>query len=130
MTEMVAYCGLTCNTCLIYLATRQENEEEQLKMRAEIVQLCNEHYGLKYEVEDIINCDGCRTESGRLFSACKKCPIRKCAKQKGIDNCAHCPEYACVQLEALFRTEPTARKRLDEIRSGILKSTSHDALHQ
>jgi hypothetical protein len=122
MTELVAYCGLTCQTCPIYLATRQENKEEQARMRAEIVQLCKEHYGLKYELDDITDCDGCRTEGGRLLSACKKCPVRKCAKQKGLENCAYCTEYACVQLEAFFGTEPTARVRLDEIRSGILKS--------
>jgi len=53
MTEIVAYCGLTCQTCPIYLATRQENKEEQARMRAEIVQLCKEQYGMNYELEDI-----------------------------------------------------------------------------
>jgi hypothetical protein len=42
MTEMVSYCGLTCQTCPIYLATRQEKKEEQARMRAEIVRLCVE----------------------------------------------------------------------------------------
>jgi len=119
MTEMVAYCGLACQTCPIYLATRQENKEEQARMRAEIVQLCKEQYGMDYELEDITDCDGCRTEDGRLFSACKNCLIRKCAKQKGLENCAYCTEYACVRLEAFFGTDPTAKIRLDEIRIGI-----------
>ena len=119
MAEMVAYCGLTCQTCPIYLATRQENKEEQARMRAEIVQLCKEQYGMNYELEDITDCDGCRTEDGRLFSACKNCFIRKCAKQKGLENCAYCTEYACVRLEAFFGTDPTAKVRLDEIRIGI-----------
>jgi hypothetical protein len=117
MTEMVAYCGLTCQTCPIYLATRQESKEEQASMRAEIVKLCKEQYGINYKLEDITDCDGCRTEGGRLFSACKNCPIRKCAREKGLENCAYCAEYACDKLEAFFKTDPTARTRLDAVRS-------------
>ncbi len=51
MAEMVAYCGLTCQSCPIYLATRQENKEEQLRTRTEIIQLCKEHYGVQYAIE-------------------------------------------------------------------------------
>ena len=116
MTEMVAYCGLACQTCPIYLATRQENTEEQARMRAEIVQLCKEQYGMDYELEDITDCDGCRTEGGRLFSASKDCAIRQCAREKALTSCAYCPEYACAKLEAFFRTETTARTRLDAMR--------------
>jgi Fe-S cluster biogenesis protein NfuA len=43
MTEIVAYCGLVCRTCPIHSATLQENKEEQVRMRAEIVRLCHEH---------------------------------------------------------------------------------------
>lgn len=119
MTEMISYCGLTCQTCPIYLATRQENKEEQLRMRSEIVKLCKEHYGINYRLEDITDCDGCRTEGGRLFSACKSCQIRKCAREKEVENCAHCTEYACEKLEAFFGTDPAAKTRLDEIKRGI-----------
>jgi hypothetical protein len=120
MAEMVAYCGLTCQTCPIYLATRQENREEQARMRAEIVQLCREQYGMNYELEDITDCDGCQTEGERLFSACKNCPIRKCAREKALENCAYCTEYACGRLEAFFRTDPTAKTCLDAIRRSML----------
>jgi len=120
MTEMVAYCGLTCQTCPIYLATRQENKEEKIRMRSEIVKLCKEHYGINYKLEDITDCDGCRTEGGRLFSACEKCSIRKCAREKELENCAYCAEYACERLETFFGTDPATKTRLDDIRRGIL----------
>ena len=118
MTEMVAYCGLSCLTCPLYLATRQENNEEKAKMKAEIVRLCKELYGMDYTLADISDCDGCLTEGERLFSACKSCLIRKCAREKQLENCACCAEYACGTLEAFFRTDPGARIRLDEIRDG------------
>lgn len=116
MTEIIAYCGLTCHTCPIYLATRQENKEEQTRMKTEIVKLCKEHYGLNYKLEDITDCDGCLTEGERLFSACKTCPIRKCAQEKKLINCAYCTDYACRNLEQFFNTEPTAKTRLDNIK--------------
>lgn len=44
------------------------------------------------------------------------CPIRQCAREKEVESCAHCLEFPCAKLEALFRTEPTAKRRLDAIR--------------
>jgi len=121
VTEMIAYCGLTCQTCPIYLATRQKEKEEQTRMRVEIVRLCKEHYGMDYDVKDITDCDGCVTEGGRRFSACKNCLIRKCARENELENCAHCTEYICEKLGEFFKTEPTTRTCLDEIRCRILK---------
>ncbi len=119
MNESVAYCGLICQTCPIYLATREENKAEQEKMRVEIARFCKEQYGMEYELKDITDCDGCRTEEGRLFSGCKNCHIRKCAKQQGYENCAYCNEYVCTKLEELFVMDPSAKTRLDQIRDSL-----------
>jgi hypothetical protein len=113
---MMGYCGLICHTCPIYLATREESREGRQKKRTEIARLCREQYGLQYEPEDITDCDGCRSESGRLFSGCGNCRIRSCARQRELENCACCGEYACAKLEAFFIMEPAAKARLDEIR--------------
>ena len=118
MNGMMAYCGLLCQTCPIYLATREEDAEKQAKMRTEIAQLCKQQYGMDYGPGDITDCDGC-FGGGRLFSACRDCPIRDCAKRKGLENCGHCSEYACDRLEAFFATEAAARTRLDETRDSI-----------
>jgi hypothetical protein len=101
------------------LATRQENKEEQTRMRAEIAQLTNRRYGTNYETTDITDCDGCTTEGERLFSGCKNCLIRRCAREKKVENCAYCAEYACVKLEAFFKIEPIAKTRSDAIRRSI-----------
>ncbi len=119
MNEMIAYCGLNCRTCPIFLATVLADKEEQTRMRIEIARECREHYGMQYEADDISDCDGCRTDGGRLFSGCHGCTIRKCAGGKGIENCAYCAEYVCSNLAAHFSLDPTAKTRLDEIRSGI-----------
>ncbi len=119
MNTMIAYCGLVCDTCPIHLATRKENKKEQTRMRARIAQMCKEKYGMKYKPEDITDCDGCRTEGGRLFTGSQSCAIRKCAKRKGLINCAHCADYACGKLEVFFAADPEAKIRLDEVRRSI-----------
>jgi hypothetical protein len=86
-------------------------------MRIEIFRRCREHYGMNIELADVTDCDGCRTEGGRLFSGCKKCHIRNCVRERGLENCAYCADYACEQLEAHFKKDPTSRPRLDQIRS-------------
>ena len=123
MDGKLAYCGLICDGCPIYWATREENKVQKEKMRAAIARLCSEQYGLEYGIEytskDITDCDGCLTESMRLFSGCKNCPIRKCAREKGIESCAYCNEYPCEQLQKFFTTDPSAKTRLETIRSTL-----------
>ncbi len=119
MTDTIAYCGLFCSTCPIYLATREGSDEERSRMRVEIARVCREQYGLIYSQEDITDCDGCRSDSGRLFSGSRDCHIRTCAREKKLENCAFCPEYACEKLTAIFTTDPSARTRLDAIRMNI-----------
>ncbi|KPL23830.1 MAG: hypothetical protein AMJ75_05245 [Phycisphaerae bacterium SM1_79] len=119
MDEKMAYCGLTCHTCPIYLATREKDEEKKYKMRVEIAEQVKKRYGQECKPEDVTDCDGCKTEGGRLLSGSKKCQIRKCASQKGVENCAHCDKYACEKLEKFFTTDPEARKRLDVIKKSL-----------
>jgi hypothetical protein len=116
MNEMIAYCGLDCQNCPIYLATREQDKEKQERTRIEIMQSLKTHYGMKCELEDITDCDGCMSDKGRLFSACKDCSIRKCARKKELESCAYCDEYICETLEEFFAKESSAKNRLDKIR--------------
>ena len=117
MEEILAYCGLICHSCPIYLATREKDEEKRHKMRVEIARQIKKIYGTEYKTEDVGDCNGCRTEGERLF--CTDCQIRMCANGKNIENCTHCDEYACEKLEKFFVTDPEAKKRLDAIRSTL-----------
>jgi len=117
--EMIAYCGLRCDTCSILLATREKNDEKKHKMRIEIAQQIKKHYGQDCKAENVTDCDGCKTEGGRLLSGCSKCQVRKCAREKGVENCAHCDGYPCEELEKLSAKEPEVKKRLEEIRNKL-----------
>jgi hypothetical protein len=119
MDEIISYCGLVCQGCPIYWATRESNDKKRRKMRAEIALQIKEQGGGEYKPQDITDCDGCKTENGRLFSGCKNCEIRKCALQKRIENCAHCDEYACERLDRFFTDYSEAKSRLDVIKSAL-----------
>jgi hypothetical protein len=116
MSNILSYCGLVCTTCPVYVATREVNKEEQTRKRIEIAKLCKEQYGMMYELSDITDCDGCCTESERIFSGCHNCAIRTCAKQKVVESCAYCSDYICQRLESFFVHDSAAKIRLDEMR--------------
>ena len=119
MDEMIAYCGLSCRTCPIYLASGEIDGIKKYNLIESIIRECKEHYGIEYEPEDISDCDGCKSTSGKIFSGCKNCNIRICAKQKKIENCAFCDEYVCEKLNELYKTAPEARKYLDCIHKNL-----------
>jgi len=112
--EKIAYCGLICEECPAYLATREKDPQKRRKLRAKIASICNKLYKLELTAEDINDCDGCFADTDRIFSGCLNCEIRKCAIEKGVKNCAYCEEYPCSKLDIIFKSEPEAKKRLDK----------------
>jgi len=116
MEELISYCGLICQGCPIYWATREQDQGKKNKMRVEIARQCAE-LGTPFDVEDITDCDGCKAESGRLFSSCTECKIRACARHRRVDNCAHCPDYRCEKLDQLDDVD--AKSRLDLIKASL-----------
>ena len=120
VAKIISYCGLLCQSCPIYLAARETNELKKQELVSEIILACKEIYGIEYKYEDINACDGCTADTGRLFIGCNNCKVRKCAVQKGVENCAHCDEYVCNDLAELFKSEPASKERLDTIRNSFI----------
>ena len=119
MEEIISYCGLICGTCPIHLATLETDRTKKNEIISEIIKACKEVYNIDYKPTDITDCDGCMSASGRLFSACSNCRIRSCAIDKGVINCAYCVDYACDNLNEFFKTDPSVKTRLDEIRKSL-----------
>ena len=111
---MIAFCGLVCHECGAFLAT-QNNDDEK---RSEVAKLWSKQFNVHIKRADI-NCDGCHSDGENIFGHCKVCEIRKCGKEKSVDNCAHCDEYSCEKLGLFFDMAPDAKKRLDEIKSKL-----------
>jgi hypothetical protein len=110
-TNPIACCGLDCDQCPAYVAT-QKNDDA---LRAETAKKWSAQFNAKISPSDI-NCDGCQSDSERLFSHCSICEIRKCCREKKLSTCARCPEYPCDKLAAFLANVPTAKANLEAIR--------------
>lgn len=113
MDRIIAYCGLLCNECAAYRATQADDDALREKVASE----WSEAYGCQLGKDDI-NCDGCLGTSGKRIGHCEECPMRLCAMERSVDNCAHCPDYACEPLKGFFNHAPEAKKTLDGVRDG------------
>ena len=114
--------SLACDSCPIHLATKEKDLSHQKALRISIAEEINRIYGMTLQPDEINDCDGCRTDTGRLFFGCLNCEIRKCACSREIENCAHCIDYACDNLEKFLEKESQAKLRLDKIRY-LIKSS-------
>ena len=109
--KMIAYCGIGCSECPAYIAT-QKNDDA---MRSETAKKWSEQFKANIKPADV-NCDGCPSDSTRIFNYCRICEIRKCAREKKVPNCAYCSEYPCQKLSAFLAQVPEAKATLEEIR--------------
>jgi len=115
MEEMIAYCGLVCTGCPAFIATQNNSDEERQRV---VEKWSSEQYPL--EVKDI-NCDGCLSSGERLLKFCRECEVRACGFERGIENCAHCEDFACSKLEKLYSmiNGTEARERLENIKKNL-----------
>lgn len=114
MEQMIAFCGLNCTQCPMYIATQNDDASA----RAEAAKMLDDTYGFKFQPEDI-NCDGCHTENGRLLGYCNSCKVRACGKSKGIDNCAHCSDQPCGDLAGFHKMSAKAKSAFEEILKNV-----------
>jgi len=110
MERIVAYCGLICSDCGAFIATRGNDDEK----RREVAEAWSKEYGGDFKPEDI-NCEGCLTRDGQVFSHCNVCEIRKCGIERGVENCALCVDFSCEKLSRFLQDVPKARKTLEDI---------------
>ena len=93
---MQAYCGLVCTECGAYIAKRTNDDN----LRKKTANLWSAP-GFPVTADEI-NCDGCKAVEGILFKHCEMCEVKSCASSKGIETCAHCNDYPCSKLLALW----------------------------
>ena len=111
MHNSMAACGLVCSECEAYAAT-QAGDAEAI---AAIARAWSGRYGVVLSPDDIW-CDGCASGSERTSRHTRQCPIRPCARARGLASCAECEEYRCEHLKRLHRIAPQAAEALEAIR--------------
>jgi hypothetical protein len=115
MTQMIAVCGLDCAACEAYQATQAGDMAALERIAAK---WRTEYKDPKIDAKGI-TCDGCLSNTGRMCGHCRKCGPRLCAVERGLANCAHCPDYGCEKISSLHKFMPEAKARLDDIRAAL-----------
>jgi hypothetical protein len=114
MERIIGCCGIICSDCPVLIAMQKNDDEE----RRRVAEIFTKQYGTEYKPEDI-NCDGCPSDSPRIFSYCNVCDVRKCGKEKNVQNCAYCGDYPCEKLSRVFAGYSKAKETLDSIKSQL-----------
>ena len=110
MNKMIAICGLDCEKCDAYIATKNDDQalrEKTAKLWSELnnAPILPEH----------INCEGCRKDGKKTVYCDNLCAIRQCALKRGMVTCGNCPEMEhCPTVGAIFAHNPQARENLME----------------
>ena len=119
MEKFIAFCGLNCEECEAYIATKNNDIEKKKKLAED----WSKAYKTTILPEDI-NCDGCTFE-GKHIGYCNMCNIRKCASSKNVKNCALCNEYPeCNTLNDFLKMIPEEgsskiKSNLEKIKAGL-----------
>jgi hypothetical protein len=109
---MIAYCGLDCEKCIAYIATKTDDN----KLRKATAQEWSKLFKTELKPEDI-NCTGCKGRGIKLYYCGNLCEIRKCATGKKLESCGLCDKYPCEKLNFILNGSPEAKKNLDKVKN-------------
>ena len=108
MEQIMAYCGLDCESCEARIATIN-NDDALRRMAADEWSKLN---NVKITPE-MINCMGCRVDGVKTVYCDSLCPIRQCALQKQVDTCGDCGELdTCEKVAMVIRNNDQALQNL------------------
>ena len=107
-TRYMCHCGLYCENCAVMAKIRPAAKTLYDEMKkagfAEIIRFIPGGDGFWPFLEGMADrglCGSCMEGGGN-----PECPVRICAKEKGIGMCALCDSYPCEKMEAFFKGYP------------------------
>ena len=108
MKELIAYCGLDCETCDARVATIRNDET----LRENTAKLWSELNGAPI-TPDMIHCVGCRTEGVKTPYCASLCPIRQCALGRNMETCGGCADMEhCEKVQMILKNNENAYRKL------------------
>ena len=114
MKELIAFCGLDCERCEAFIATKNDDDA----LRKKVAKEWSELNGVDITPE-MINCQGCRTDGVKTVYCDSLCPIRKCASSKGHETCGSCSEMeTCDKVGMVISNNKAASDNLRAISEG------------
>lgn len=87
MNQLIACCGLDCESCDARIATLTNNNA----LREKTAALWTKLNGVTITPE-MINCTGCRVDGAKTPFCDKLCLVHNCVREKRLDTCADCAQ--------------------------------------
>lgn len=106
---------MICSDCPVFVVTQKNDDAE----RKRVAEMLTKQYRTEYKLEDI-SCDGCIGDSSHIWQYCSACEVRKCAREKNVENCTCCPEYSCERLSRFFSRYSRTKEIWDKIRREVV----------
>lgn len=107
--QLIACCGLDCESCAARIATITNDDELREKTAREWSEMNN----APQITAATIHCMGCRTDGAKFAYCSDYCEIRKCVYAKGFHTCGDCKELdTCQMVAAIFQHAPGAKENL------------------
>jgi len=108
MKRLIAICGLDCEKCDAYIATKNDDQALREKTAKLWSNLNN-----ALILPEHINCNGCRMNGRKTVFCDRLCQIRQCALSKGFETCGDCPgKETCSKVSAIWQHNPQAKDNL------------------
>ena len=109
MKQLIACCGLDCESCDARIATVKNDNE----LREKTAQKSSDMNKAPDITAATINCMGCRTDGVKFAYCSDYCEIRKCVSGKGFNTCGDCDELdSCQIVGAVLQHAPDTRENL------------------
>lgn len=94
---LLAPCGINCEACRLYSATR---DEDQMFIDKLIGAYEGKILGLEKISEEDVQCEGCLSEGVSIF--CRSCSVRDCTREKGYSGCHECDDFPCELIRQII----------------------------
>jgi len=140
---MIAYCGINCAKCPAYSFPRLGEKlhlkglfQSMLKSGMERAKRSQKSESRRQNAEvpdnpegaetGYVICDGCTAIDARCVTHCLTCPVRCCAMETGVENCALCDKFPCERLQGIWKVTvfKDAQPRLEKLNAERRKGAS------
>lgn len=110
MNKLIAYCGINCATCPLYIATKSDN----CLMKQELATKWGQLYNRSFDIKDM-ECYGCKSK--KRFVLSKGCDISICNISKGITTCTECSSHPCERINKFYEWQKNNDTKVEKVSS-------------
>jgi len=107
----LAYCCIDCNRCDLLVATRSNDDE----LKAKVAETWGIDKQEDFKLKDF-KCFGCK--SGKPGHSDEGCPVKKCAIDKKLQNCAYCNDFESCKMD-IWKELPWLHQKVARIRKNL-----------